>query len=512
VGKLLNLSSSPLVAEGSEPSGIRTRLFLYLIWIGLVAWLLSGHVFWRDEVRGYSLALSGSNVLEMLRNVHGEGHPALWYLLLRGAHQIAPYREVLPVVGALFGFATMGLVALRAPFRLPIIGLILFSWYGAFEYVVVARNYGIAALVMFLIAALYGRVRNNLWFGVLLAILCNTNVPSALIAACFLLFRLVEMLGERSALTRRDWLMLCGNVAIATIGAWLCFRTVYPTFNDAAVSTNFGTFTVGKVISGLLDTKKGFPHLGLPHSLLIVVFCFGLVHRPAALLASAVAFFALKLFFYFVYLSYYRHEILFIIFLLALHWMVAEGAGGTRFQRRWTDYVRFGGQWAFVSFLVAHSLMLIKPIYEQIQGIPYSRSAELAGLLQRPDLSTAIVMGDPDTMLEPLPYYVDNPLWFLRQQRFGNVVRLTRDARRELTLDDILADAEKLNKATGRPIVILSRLRLRSITKRRQMVLFSQATIVTPDNLRRFRASTRRVASYPQAGTDESYDVFVYPR
>ena len=38
-------------------------------------------------------------MIEMLRNVHGEGHPALWYLILRGGHDLLPYREVLPIAG-----------------------------------------------------------------------------------------------------------------------------------------------------------------------------------------------------------------------------------------------------------------------------------------------------------------------------------------------------------------------------------------------------------------------------
>ena len=155
-----------------------------------------GHVVWRDEVRAFSLALSGSNVVEMLRNVHGEGHPALWYLILRGAHDLFPYREVLPVAGAVLGIAAMAIFAFYSPFRLVHHRPRSVQPAGAFDYVVVARNYGIAALVMFVLAALYGRVRNSLWLGFILAILCNTNVPSCMLAAAFLLFRFVEMLTD----------------------------------------------------------------------------------------------------------------------------------------------------------------------------------------------------------------------------------------------------------------------------------------------------------------------------
>src|SRR5206468_5744344 len=106
-----------------------------------------------------------SSVAEMLRNVHGEGHPALWYLILRGGHDLLPYREVLPIAGALIGIAAMAILAFLSPFRTIIIAAVLFSFYGAFEYVAMARNYGISALVMFALAAAYPRVRSGLWFG-----------------------------------------------------------------------------------------------------------------------------------------------------------------------------------------------------------------------------------------------------------------------------------------------------------------------------------------------------------
>ncbi len=482
-----------------------------MCWLALVSWLWWTHTFWRDEVRAFSLALSGSNYAEMLRNVHGEGHPALWYLILRGAHDLFPYREVLPIAGAVFGIAAMAVVAFLSPFRFVTIGLILFSGYGAFEYIVIARNYGIAALVMFALAALYERVRNTLWLGLILAVLCNTNVPSCILAAAFLLFRFVEMLTDEMRPKARDWLIFAANAGLAAIGALLCFLTVYPTFNDAAVSTNFSDLGPAQIVAALFDTRKGFSHLLLGPAVL-AIGCLTFVRKPAALFAAAAGFLALKLFFYFVYESFYRHEILLVVFLLSLVWMTANGAGGTWPQRRWMR-IDVVGIWAFTALLFVHTIALVKPVTEQMKGKPYSHSADVAELLQQPALAGAIVMGDPDTMLEPLPYYVDNPLWMLREQRFGKVVRLTENARRELTLDDVLADADRLHRQTGRPIVFLSHLRLRTDKPQRTFVMFHDATTVTPDSVKRFAASTRHIASLRglELG-DESYDVYVYPR
>lgn len=370
---------SPLVGGEITRTDRRNRAILFILWLLLVGWLLATHTFWRDEVRAFSFALSGSSMAEMLRITHGEGHPALWYLLLRGAHDLFPYREVLPIVGAVIGIAAMAVLAFFAPFRTAVIGLVLFSYFGAYEYVVVSRNYGIAALVMFTLAALYPRVRNNLWLGVIVALLCNTNVPSCILAACFLLFRWVEMVTDGSKPAMREWLVFIANGLLGLIGAYLVFRMVYPTFNTAAVSPHY-SLNPRNVLAGVVDRKAGFTDVG--SNLIILAFaCLGLIGRPAPFAAAVAGLIGMKEFFYLIYPSAYRHEILYVCFLLALYWMAVGGAGGTWSQRAWMKTAQRAGAWVFLALLVLQTGLLAYAIKLQLTGIPYSRSADTARLL-----------------------------------------------------------------------------------------------------------------------------------
>jgi len=502
----------PTLLFGGEPSPSekRARLAIFAGWLLLVGWFISGHTFWRDEVQAFSFALSGSGFAGMLRAVHGDGHPALWYLILRAAHDIVPTREVLPAAGAIIGIAAMAVFTRYSPFRTTIVALVLFSFWAAFEYVVVARNYGMSALLMFVIAALYPRTRNSLWFGVLLLVLCNTNVPSCLLAAMFLLFRLLEMMTGGTVHSKRDWVILVGNAALALFGALLCFLTVYPTFNDAAVSPSYGDQTIGKLIGGLFD-RTGFSNLGFPPVLLLGC-CFGLIRRPAALTVAIASLIALKLFFYVIYPSDYRHEILYLAFLLSLYWMIAEGAGGRWGEKPWMNLAERAGSLLMVALLAAQTWHLYVPIKLQLMGVPFSRSEDVGRLLQQPALRRAIVMADPDVMVEAVAYYADNPLYFLRQQRFGTTVRISNNARKLLTLEEVLADADRLHRQTGRPVVFLSHLGLQPDTNVRQKAMYDYYTIVTPASAKRFLASTRLIARLRPSGMDENYDVYLYPR
>jgi hypothetical protein len=158
-------------------------LAMFVAWLSVVSFLAWTHLVWRDEVRALSLALQGDNVIAMLKGLHGEGHPANWYLLLRATHVFVPRPEVLLLVSVLVAAVALLVLVLRAPFSLPFLALILIARFSIYEYSVMARNYGISMLLLFLFAALYERHRDrDCLLGVLLFLLANCNVHSVALA------------------------------------------------------------------------------------------------------------------------------------------------------------------------------------------------------------------------------------------------------------------------------------------------------------------------------------------
>ena len=121
-------------------------------WLAVVLALLAQHAMWRDEVRALSLAMSGTDLASMLQALHGEPHPALWYVMLRAAHSVVGRPEVLPVVALLVAIAAALLLLLKSPFPWQVICLILLGHFFLFEYSVMARNYGISMLLLFAVA------------------------------------------------------------------------------------------------------------------------------------------------------------------------------------------------------------------------------------------------------------------------------------------------------------------------------------------------------------------------
>ena len=522
---------------GSENAAANRRrsLWIVFVWALLVGLLLLRHAFWRDEVRALSLALQGDTFVAMLRGLHGEGHPAVWYLLLRGVHTLLPTPAVLPLVSVAVALTAALLLAWRSPFSWLVVVALLLGRLGLYEYSVMARNYGISMLLMFLFAALYQRHRERgIALGLVLLVLANCNVHSALLAGAFALFWLLDIMLDKSGNRPAALRNFAINALLAMVGVLLCAVTIYPPFNDAAQNYIPAGDSVRRLATALLLPAASFWELagnGLPAaarmvslwpahytlvsqllvSVVMVGSAVGLSRRPAAMLAAWVALFGLSAFFAVVYPGFYRHQGLWLVFLVCMYWIVGRdhsAAAPPAFPK-----LRGVGMACFVALLalqIAVGLHTVLPIAFGSQA--ESRSRDLARLIeQMPELREATIMSDPDYLVEPLPYYLPNRTYLPREQRFGNVVHFTRHARLVLLLQDILDDARRVRSMTKQPVVILLHQRLDpSAPVRAIHEGYNWQLWTSPEQVRAFMSSTRLIARFdPVCCNDESFDVYV---
>jgi hypothetical protein len=435
----------------------------------------------------------------------------------------------LPVVSVSVAAATSLLLALLAPFAWWVVALLLAGDLMMFEYSVMARNYGISALLLLVLAAAYPRWRaHGVGLGVLLYLLANTNVHCVLLAAAFLLFWLVEVVqadGVRWGPALRVWLV---NAVIAGVGMVVCFVTVYPPANDAAAIDSHRV-TLGAVLQAvalpggnfgelLLDlprrTLKMAPAL-LPATLaatsaLLFGVAAGLWRRAGAALAAVAGLLLFSLFFVTVYPGSYRHEGLWLFFVLALYWIVlarGEAAAGPRGD----GWVGGLGTVCLVALLVLQVPRGAAAVAGVALGArPLSRSRDLAALIEsRPELRQAVLLADPDFMLEAMPYYVPNRLYFLHEQRFGTVVKFTLHARLTVSLADMLAAARRIAAVTRAPVLMVLTHKVdQAAPAANDADGYGWNFTVTPAQARDFLAAAHEVAALGPAVTDESYTVY----
>ncbi len=495
----------------------------------VAAW---NHAVWRDEVRALSKALDGASVFDMLKGLRTEGHPALWYLLLRGAHALLPKPEALQVVALLVAAASALLLLFCSPFGWRLKALLLGGNVFLFEYSVMARNYGISMLLLFLLATFYKRHRGRgLLLGVLLFLLANCNAPSVLLVGGFLLFWLADAAtGDRAerprALRTFGW-----NAALATLGIAVSILTILPASQGFGVAIARPDNPLPLLLTAVFLPGTAFEQLLIPHhissaprwfyplsrtllSAVLIGSTLGLVRTRGIFLAALATLLGFSVFFLFIYPGDYRHQALWLNFLICGYWIAADRSHPPQPAPARSSLRRAAaiGTGLFVVLLAIQvPIGISSALAATGDGPPLSCSRDLGAFIHsRPDLKDATLIADPDFLLEPLPYYISNPTYLMREQRYGNVVVWTRRARLRLTLGDVLETARQLQHETNKPVVILLGSPLdRLLPARVYHEAYTWEFSTTPEQELTFVGATELIGSFPMALTNEHFDAYL---
>ena len=290
--------------------------------------------------------MDAGSLSDLPRLLQDEGHPILWYALLWSGYHLTSSTYVLPVLSVLIaGVAVMVFVA-GSPFPRWLKAMFVFSGLPLYEYSVSARNYGISMLIMFAFAWLYPLRRTHpILLGLVLALLCNTNIHSLLLGGVLLAMWGWDLFAE-SGLGSRDAIQFGAAVCVVAAGMAAAVMTVRPTNQMAASDSS--AYTLPNVAQAILETAKAparaFPDiapsppgvLAPVGSILLVAATVGLIGQPAALAAALTGLVALSVLFQIVYPGGYRHQGLFVVFLMTLYWIVLASGGTRRRINAWT--------------------------------------------------------------------------------------------------------------------------------------------------------------------------------
>ena len=439
---------------------------LFITWTIAVCLIATRHEFWRDEVRALSLVTEASSLIDLWHSLQDEGHPMLWYLLLYVGFSATESVVVLPVISLILAGAAVSLLIFLSPFPRWFKILFVFSGLPLYEYSIMARNYGISMLLFFGFAAMYrSRKSHPLLLGFILAALSNTNIHSLLLV-CLLMFLWgwETLITERRPLRSSEARYLYQAFAIVVIGSAGALYTVWPTGNMiASDSTQYTTANImhAVVTAGLAPASQFgelFPAF-VPIKIRMVVLLgaiLGLLVRPPAFLAAYAGLVALTILFSVVYSSWYRHQGLLVIFLVSLYWIVLDREVKARCQGRLYKVFQ-GGLYIGMGLLLA--LMVISGWTKVYQDWVFQKSASKAFadtlLHSRQEFKDAVLIGEPDYILEAVPYYADNPIYIGREKRFGNRVRLLRSVQLKLSLGELLCTAWSIQQNKGRPVLVV---------------------------------------------------------
>lgn len=247
--------SERLGNSGSSVAVISEHMFA----LGIVALFLLvtvpvmlHHEMWRDELQAWLLARDSVSLSALFHELRYEGHPALWYLVLRVMTTVTRDPRWMQWLSVGIGASSVYVFARFAPFPRIIRGLFAFGYFVAYGYTIVARSYGVEMLLLMVLCAVLASRRSSVVVGLLLILIANTSVYGGILVIALVGAFVVEAVwGRRGSHSIRrgvrnvSIIALCGAFGVGL----LVLQVRRPA--DAPFSGN------GLGVKALLDRSAG---------------------------------------------------------------------------------------------------------------------------------------------------------------------------------------------------------------------------------------------------------------
>jgi hypothetical protein len=426
---------------------------VFAAWLALTIALAISHEPWRDEVRAFTTAMEAHSFLDLPRVLANEGHPVLWYVLIRAAAPAFGPASI-KVLSLALSAAAVFLVLLHGRGNRWLRALFVFGALTVYEFPVVSQNYSLAfALFAAFAVAWPSRHTHPLLIALILAALANVNAHATIFASLLALYWLAgafPLRRPRATLVAALLFavaLLCAAAMIRPTTATQVLRTAPDGLFDLVATVGQGVAHLPFTLDGLLP--------GLPPALrpaLLLLLLAGLLVRPAAAAVAAlgvVAFAASTEF----YTASSRHQGMLYLFLLVLYQTVLIDRPAARAVPRALHHAALLG--ALPALLLLQTVAAIHPVTADLTG-PHSMTKALAKRFAGdPGLAGAVIVAEPDFLVEALPYYLQNEIYIVREGRYGHRVRFEDGSRLDLDLAGLLAAARRVRAESGRPVVIV---------------------------------------------------------
>ena len=444
--------------------------------IGMMVVQLARHQMWRDETNAWGIVLASPTLPALFHNLHYEGHPGLWHLLLWCASWISPNPAVMKVVHGCVAAGFILMIACRSPFSRFEKILLLLNYFVFYEYAIISRNYGIGLLL----ALVYVQLRlaspdRLLRNAAVLGLLANTNVYAAILSVAMA----CEAALDRYVTWPDSWVIkvrrlaqpavvYAGFVLICALTLWpapdISWRTTARPFGHVLDPQRIAWVAINYIDAGIVPLAAGLhlvvPPIGIMLGIALLpiigaLTCWVFRDDWRALLVFGMTAAGAVIFGELIYEGWERHwGITFVAFVVA-YWMQQ-----TRHPQRARSAV-------VLLWLGAVAGM---GAYQQEVIQPLSNAGATARWLQGHDLQDAALVGTPDTSAAGVAELLGRPIYFLDCSCVDTFLRFQnrRDGYRIAQLPARLATA--VAWAGNRPVVLLdsyplSQLQLTAISE-----------------------------------------------
>lgn len=469
------------------------------------------HEIWRDEAGPINLVFQSYSWSELVASLHNYGHPGLWHTLLYLFKGLYPSYEILKILNLLISILAAYVLLVKSPFLLWQRALLLSGYFLLYYFPVVNRNYGLAWFLFLLFCVLYSyRWSRTVLLSLVLLLLANTHALGLVITIAVLIALFVELLldsKERCNLIKKKFVglvVVIGGVSLSVM------QIVPDTRSDLFQWSSVNLFYVVQVsLQSIFLPGFSFSNLlGGSHPLAVTVFIWCCYY--VLFFVDRVAFIVLFLgitgvstFLMIFYPSYSSYHQSFVYMLLIFSFWVLSAKKNLF---RWQVLLFHG---LFLILLVSQILLAFPAIKKDLLE-PFSSSKSFSEWIKSwPQGQEYVLIGEPDYLLYSLPYYVDNPIYIPRENRFGRMTKNSIDNKMVFSLKEFLNAGRKL-QIQGKKVFLVLGHKLSSEGPFDVTLYSDKRFTYSPEDLTLWQNDTKIVAVFQRAFYgQENYDVYV---
>lgn len=431
-------------AGSSEISDSLFAFFLTGIFIVVLSVVITNHEMWRDELEAWMIARGSTSVPDLFKNIHFQGHPATWHLLLFGVSRFTRDPGAMQMLHVVLATTGVFLFVRYSTFSRLHKALFALSYYPLYEYGVISRHYVLGLLTLIAFCVLYqNRERRVLPMSGVLFLMANTSVFGLLFAGLLGSFLFISYFydskyGDRWNVSRK---VVIAGILIAVIGMGLSVFQMLPMFGNKSaqmgnpfsaewVVSSVGTLGASSFLFPdifnqyyypLKPANVAFVHMIL--SILLLVYGGLLFARKRMVFVLFVSGTVIMILFrcFVLYSVSMRHIGHLFLLLLACLWLsdfrAERDLKSPKIERvvSWVSRYRY----AFVTLIL--TVQLAGGIVAGARDVRQVYSAALATsrTIEKYGFQDMYIAGQLDYCVSSVSAYLDRPVFYLGTQRYG---------------------------------------------------------------------------------------------
>lgn len=152
------------------------NIIILIFWLVITVFTMFHHELWRDEAQAWCI-VRDLNFFDIFSAVRTEGHPFLWYLILYPFAKLGFPVEIMQFFSLLLVCISIVILVFRSPFNNLEKFIICFSSGLLYFIPIVARNYSLIPISLFMLALIYqDRDKKPYLYSIFIILLSNTHL------------------------------------------------------------------------------------------------------------------------------------------------------------------------------------------------------------------------------------------------------------------------------------------------------------------------------------------------